>query len=189
MGLKVSHSKRWLLNTLLFRREPWKGRNVPAGVTNGSMLGTVNPNKLLRATSKYFGPFSPEQTIRGRLLKLRCWLVKPKLELSEPDLCWSKTLSYKLCWKHRGQHSSLHCRTMKRNYSIPHSWDPSPNPRNVHRDWYMQAVRGGIILYCLGHRGQKAPVLVSVCPEGCWGFQGHLWSLSSALWRMMFIQN
>lgn len=62
MGLKVSHITQWPLNTLLFRREPWKGRNAPAGVTNGSMLGTVSPNKLIRVTSKYFGPLSPEQT-------------------------------------------------------------------------------------------------------------------------------
>lgn len=42
MGLKVSHSTQWPLNTLLFRREPWKGRNAPAGVTDGSRLGTVS---------------------------------------------------------------------------------------------------------------------------------------------------
>lgn len=57
MGLKASHSTQWPLNTLLFRREPWKGRNEPAGVTNGSMLGTVNPNRLVRVISKYFRPF------------------------------------------------------------------------------------------------------------------------------------
>lgn len=32
-------------------REPCKGRNVPAGVTNRSTRGTVNPNKQVRVTS------------------------------------------------------------------------------------------------------------------------------------------
>lgn len=93
-GLKVSHSTQSPLNTLLFRREPWKGRNVPAGVTNGSMLGTVNSNKLLRVTSKYF-------FLQSKQTKATA-LVKPKLELGEPSLCWGKTPSYKLCWKHLG---------------------------------------------------------------------------------------
>lgn len=34
---------------------------MPAGVANQSMLGTVNPNKLVRVISKYFRPLILEQ--------------------------------------------------------------------------------------------------------------------------------
>lgn len=92
VGLKVSHSTRWPLNTLLFRRETWKGRNAPAGVTNGSVLGTMNPNKLIRVTSKYFGPLSPEQTDKEN----SSW---------NSDVDWWTQNSHRvnqLCWKYLG---------------------------------------------------------------------------------------
>lgn len=76
--------------------------------------------------------------------------MKQKVELGEPGSCRARPQATSCAGSTWGQHNSLHCKTIKRNYSIPLSWDPSPNSRNVHRDWYMQAVRRGIVMYCLG---------------------------------------
>ena len=102
VGLKVSHSTQWPLNTLLFRRDPWKGRNTPAGVTDGSTSGTVNPNKLVRVTSRYLRPLSPEQRDEENSSWNANMVGETKASAGWRRLVLGKPPSYKLCWKHLG---------------------------------------------------------------------------------------
>lgn len=125
VGPKVPHSTQSSLNTLLFRREPWKGRTTPTGVTNGSMLGTVNPNKLVRVTSKYFRPLSPEQVDkdnRPRNSDVDWWNKASTGRTSFMLRSLQATSCAGSTW---GHHDSLHCDTMKKEMMV------SPFPRTL----------------------------------------------------------